>query len=168
MYIIDCKNGTPMMDTTWSQIELNRAKKPRSFRRANGRKLELPPWAKVWWPGGRIFWPKAGILVRPRSLWVTIPVRNDPPGSPGAPLRGAAGEPTPWPLAQAAPPPRHRPLPPGGGLLPVRPGPVLVFWWRGVARSRGPGPGTRPRVTTPSKVPATTNIDEGFPKAKRS
>ena len=62
-----------------SQIELNRPMKGVSARRVNHAELKLPPWAKVWWLGGRIFWPKAGILVRLRSLWVTIPVRSDAP-----------------------------------------------------------------------------------------
>ena len=50
-----------------------------SFRRVNHVELELPPLAKVRWLGGRIFWPKAGILVRLRSLGVAIPVREAPP-----------------------------------------------------------------------------------------
>jgi hypothetical protein len=53
-----------------SQIELNRPMKGVSFRRVNHAELKLPPWAKVRGLGGRIFWPKAGILVRCRSLGV--------------------------------------------------------------------------------------------------
>ena len=49
-----------------------------SFRRVNHAELKLPPWAKVWGLGGRIFWPKAGILVRLRSLGIPILVRKNP------------------------------------------------------------------------------------------
>ena len=59
-----------------SQVELNRAMKGASFRRVNHAELEPSPWAKLRWLVRRVFWPKAGILVRLRSLWVTIPVRK--------------------------------------------------------------------------------------------
>ena len=51
-----------------SPVELNRPKWALSFRRVNGTELELPPSAISWGVGVRIFWPKAGILVRRRSL----------------------------------------------------------------------------------------------------
>jgi hypothetical protein len=60
----------------WSQVELNRAMKGASFRRVNHAELKLPPWAKLRCLVRRIFWPKGGILVRLRSLWVTISVRK--------------------------------------------------------------------------------------------
>jgi hypothetical protein len=73
-----------------SPIKPNRAKKARSFRRLNRRKQKYPAWAKLCFLMRRIFWPKPGIFIRRGSLWA---LGNDPkifPGSPGAPLRGAA------------------------------------------------------------------------------
>jgi hypothetical protein len=46
------------------------------FRRVNHAELKLFPWAKVRGLGGRIFWPKAVISVRCRSLGIKIPVRD--------------------------------------------------------------------------------------------
>jgi hypothetical protein len=51
-----------------SQIELNRPMKGVSFRRVNHAELKFPPTAKLCALVRRIFPPKAGILVRCRSL----------------------------------------------------------------------------------------------------
>jgi hypothetical protein len=67
-----------------SQIELDRAMKGRSFRRATGRKLTFLPWAKVCCPrpwavsASFGFWPKAGnlVLVRRRPLGVASFIRD--------------------------------------------------------------------------------------------
>jgi hypothetical protein len=59
-----------------SPIKPNRAKNPHSFRRVNHAELASPPWAKLRWLVRRIFWPKAGILVRCRSLGIKIQVRG--------------------------------------------------------------------------------------------
>jgi len=51
--------------------ESNRAKPPKKallFQRVKYLELELPPWVILGRPRGRIFWPKAGVLVLRRSL----------------------------------------------------------------------------------------------------
>jgi hypothetical protein len=76
-----------------SQIELNRPMKGVSFRRVNHAELKLPPWAKVRGLGGRIFWPKAGILVRCRSLGVKGFITSVFFGNPGAARQNAGVSP---------------------------------------------------------------------------
>ena len=55
-----------------SPFELNCAKKAHSVRRVKYLELEFPPSAILCRWGGRIFWPKAGILVLRRSLGKSI------------------------------------------------------------------------------------------------
>jgi hypothetical protein len=63
-----------------SPIKPNRAKRPRSFRRANHAELKLPPLAKllIRRPQRRVFRPEAGILVRCRSLGACINIEFYP------------------------------------------------------------------------------------------
>jgi hypothetical protein len=68
-----------MLCRVLSQIELNRAKKPRSFRRLNRRKLKYPAWAKLRCLMRRIFWPKPGIFFRRGSLWLWVTIRKKAP-----------------------------------------------------------------------------------------
>ena len=57
-----------------SRIELNRPSWAESFRRVKYLELKLPPSAVLCRWYGRIFWPKAGILVRRRSLGKSMQV----------------------------------------------------------------------------------------------
>jgi hypothetical protein len=74
------RGGVPLFQVTplghLSQVELNRAMKGVLFQRVNHAALKLPPWAKMRWPPRRVFGPKAGILVRLRSLGMSILIRK--------------------------------------------------------------------------------------------